>query len=124
MQVQAARPEWLLRPSRRGPFKKMKASCLTFLSSLALSCKANENRSSKARIQHYANQPIKAFFWHVDESNYYRRLSVLLVRHLFLPQRLKNQSLYHEILLLQKLNYMSGKVLKPKKKQPPTSEKK
>ena len=45
-----------------GLSKKMKASCLTFLSSLALSCKAKENRSTKARLQHYANQPIKAFF--------------------------------------------------------------
>ena len=33
----------------------------------------------------------------------------------FVPQRLKNQSLYHEILLLQKFNDISGKVLKPKK---------
>ena len=31
------------------------------------------------------------------------------------PQRLKNQSLYHEILPLQKFNDISGKVLKPKK---------
>ena len=31
------------------------------------------------------------------------------------PQRLKNQSLYHEILLLQKFTDISGKVLKPKK---------
>ena len=41
-----------------------------------------------------------------------------------LPQRLKNQLLYHEILLLQKFNDISGKVLKPKKNQPPTSENK
>ena len=40
------------------------------------------------------------------------------------PLRLKNQSLYHKILLLQKFNYPLGKVLKPKKIQPPTSEKK
>ena len=31
------------------------------------------------------------------------------------PQRLINQSLYHEILLLQKFNDILGKVLKPKK---------
>ena len=31
------------------------------------------------------------------------------------PQRLINLSLYHEILLLQKFNDISGKVLKPKK---------
>ena len=30
------------------------------------------------------------------------------------PQRLINLSLYHEILLLQKFNGISGKVLKPK----------
>ena len=41
----------------------------------------------------------------------------------FVPQRLKNQSLYNKILLLQKFNYTLGKVLKPKKNQPPTSEK-
>ena len=40
------------------------------------------------------------------------------------PQRLINLSFYHEIILLQKFNYISGKVLKPKKNQPPTSEKK
>ena len=40
------------------------------------------------------------------------------------PQRLINQSLYHEILLLQKFNDLLGKVLKPKKIQPPTSKKK
>ena len=40
------------------------------------------------------------------------------------PLRLKNQSLYHKILLLQKFNDTGGKVLKPKKNQPPTSEKK
>ena len=39
------------------------------------------------------------------------------------PLRLKNQSLYHKILLLQKFNDISGKVLKPKKIQPPTSKK-
>ena len=44
-------------------------------------------------------------------------------------QRLKNQSFYHEILLLQKFNDRRGKVLelkrkKEKEKQPPTSEKK
>ena len=33
----------------------------------------------------------------------------------FSLQRLKNQSLYHEILLLQKFNDTGGKVLKPKK---------
>ena len=37
-------------------------------------------------------------------------------------QRLINQSLYQEILLLQKFNAISGKVLKPQKNQPPTSE--
>ena len=37
-----------------------------------------------------------------------------------LPQRLIN----HEILLLQKFNDIGGKVLKPPKNQPPTSEKK
>ena len=31
------------------------------------------------------------------------------------PQRLKNQSLYHEILILHKFNDISRKVLKPKK---------
>ena len=31
------------------------------------------------------------------------------------PQRLINQSLYQEMLLLQKFNDISGKVLKPKK---------
>jgi hypothetical protein len=41
----------------------------------------------------------------------------------FVPQRLINQSLFHEILLLQKFNEIRGKVLKPKKNQPPTSEK-
>ena len=40
------------------------------------------------------------------------------------PQRLINLSLYYEILLLQKFNDTGGKVLKPKKNQPPTSEKK
>ena len=40
------------------------------------------------------------------------------------PWRLINQSLYQEILLLQKFNGIEGKVLKPKKNQPPTSEKK
>ena len=49
-------------------------------------------------------------------------LMVLLVARASVPQRLKNHSLYHEILLLQKFNDISGKVLKPKK-QPPTSEK-
>jgi hypothetical protein len=39
-------------------------------------------------------------------------------------QRLINQSLYQEILLLQKFNDIGGKVLKPKKNQPPTSKKK
>ena len=39
------------------------------------------------------------------------------------PQRLINLSLYHEIPLLQKFNDTSGEVLKPKKNQPPTSEK-
>ena len=39
------------------------------------------------------------------------------------PLRLKNQSLYHKIVLLQKFNDISGKVLKPKKIQPPTSKK-
>ena len=38
-------------------------------------------------------------------------------------QRLKNQSLYQEMLLLQKFNDIGGKVLKPKKIQPPTSKK-
>ena len=33
----------------------------------------------------------------------------------FVPQRLINQSLYQEILLLQKFNDIGGKVLKPKK---------
>ena len=40
------------------------------------------------------------------------------------PQRLKNQTLYHEILLLQKFKDISGKVLKSKKKSASTSEKK
>ena len=35
----------------------------------------------------------------------------------------KNQLVYHEIGLLQKFNDILGKVLKPKKNQPPTSEK-
>ena len=35
-----------------------------------------------------------------------------------------NQSFYQEILLLQKFNDIGGKVLKPKKIQPPTSKKK
>ena len=39
-------------------------------------------------------------------------------------QRLINQSLYQEMLLLQKFNDIGGKVLKPKKIQPPTSKKK
>jgi hypothetical protein len=39
------------------------------------------------------------------------------------PQRIINQSLYQEILLLQKFNDIGGKVLKQKNK-PPTSEKK
>ena len=38
-------------------------------------------------------------------------------------QRLINQSFYQEILLLQKFNDIGGKVLKPKKIQPPTSKK-
>ena len=38
-------------------------------------------------------------------------------------QRLINQSFYQEILLLQKFNDIGGKVLKPKKNQPPTSKK-
>jgi hypothetical protein len=33
----------------------------------------------------------------------------------FVTQRLKNQSLYNKILLLQKFNNTLGKVLKPKK---------
>ena len=40
------------------------------------------------------------------------------------PQRLRNQSLYHEILLLQKFDARRGKVLKPNKTDPPASEKK
>ena len=40
------------------------------------------------------------------------------------PQSLKNQSLYHKILLLQKFNDRRGKVLKSKTNQPATSEKK
>ena len=40
------------------------------------------------------------------------------------PQRLINQSLYQEMLLLQKFNDIGGKDLKPKKIQPPTSKKK
>jgi hypothetical protein len=40
------------------------------------------------------------------------------------PQRLKIQSLSNKILLLQKFNYILGKVLKKNKKQPPTSGKK
>ena len=40
------------------------------------------------------------------------------------PQRLLNQSLYQEMLLLQKFNDISGKVLKSKKIQPPTLKKK
>ena len=39
-------------------------------------------------------------------------------------QRLINQSFYQEILLLQKFNDIGGKVLKPKKIQPPTPKKK
>ena len=39
-------------------------------------------------------------------------------------QRLINQSLFQEMLLLQKFNDIGGKVLKPKKIQPPTSKKK
>ena len=39
------------------------------------------------------------------------------------PQRLINQSLYQEILHLQKFNDIGGKVLKAKNNQPPTSEK-
>ena len=39
------------------------------------------------------------------------------------PERLLNQSFYQEILLLQKFNDIGGKVLKPKKMQPPTSKK-
>ena len=39
-------------------------------------------------------------------------------------QRLKNQSLYNKSLLLQKFTDILGKVLKPKKNPPPTSEKK
>ena len=46
-------------------------------------------------------------------SNYYRR-SLVLLASVF--QRLINQSLYQEILLLQKFSDISGKVLKPKKK--------
>jgi hypothetical protein len=38
-------------------------------------------------------------------------------------QRLINQSFYQEILLLQKFDDIGGKVLKPKKVQPPTSKK-
>ena len=45
-----------------------------------------------------------------NTSNYYRRSLVLLVGHLLI-----NQSLYQEILLLQKFNDISGKVVKPKK---------
>ena len=42
----------------------------------------------------------------------------------FVPQRLIQQSLYQEILLLQKFNDIEVKVLKQKKKnKPPTSEK-
>ena len=39
------------------------------------------------------------------------------------PQRLLNQSLYQEMLRLQKFNDIGGKVLKPNKNQPPTSRK-
>ena len=41
----------------------------------------------------------------------------------YVPLRLKNQSLYHKMVLLQKFNDIGGKVLKPKKIQPPTSKK-
>ena len=41
----------------------------------------------------------------------------------FAFQRLINLSLYQEMLLLQKFNDIGGKVLKPKKIQPPTSKK-
>ena len=41
----------------------------------------------------------------------------------FVFQRLINQSFYQEMLLLQKFNDIGGKVLKPKKIQPPTSKK-
>ena len=40
------------------------------------------------------------------------------------PQRLINQSLYQEILHLQKFNYVLGKVLKPKKKSASNLKKK
>ena len=59
--------------------------------------------------------------------HFYRHLTTIAGPWYFgrvlVPLRLKNQSLYHKILLLQKFNDISGKVLKPKKIQPPTSKK-
>ena len=47
---------------------------------------------------------------------WYRRSLVLLpFGRASVPQRLLNQSLYQEILILQKFNDIGGKVLKPKK---------
>ena len=48
-------------------------------------------------------------------SRLYGRRSLELLVGSFVLQRPKNQSLYHEILFLQKFNDRRGKVLKPKK---------
>ena len=69
-------------------------------------------------IFHIKSQVTKHVFGGL--SNYYWRSLVLLVGHLCYKGFI-NQSLYQEILLLQKFDDISGKVLKPKN-QPPTSE--
>ena len=60
-------------------------------------------------LLHYVLTPYTSMYI----SNYYSRS--LVFGRVVVPQRLINLSLYHEILLLQKFNNISGKVLKPKK---------
>ena len=53
----------------------------------------------------------------------YKSYSPNLISNYYSSSRLINQSLYQEMLLLQKFNDIGGKILKPKKIQPPTSKK-
>ena len=64
---------------------------------------------------HKRDIKIKAYLTTIGDPWYFDRAVVF--------QRFINQSFYQEILLLQKFSDIGGKVLKPKKIQPPTSEK-
>ena len=77
---------------------------------------AGVNLADPARFSTGRSSFISAYLTTIGVPWYFGRVLV--------PQRLINQSLYHKILPLQKFNYPLGKVLKPKKIQPPTSEKK